>query len=130
MLGNKWLFEQHLTFSNYCSFEAPSDKKMPPVNIFLFKYWTSRNSRVSTKQQYALKKHRKQNYIQCILKFISNFVIIYIFGHSIPIGIQVSGIIHPLPSSPPGQLIMSFPQFIGHETGHSNPLISRGPSNS
>ena len=43
------------------------------------------------------------------------------------VGIQVSGIIHPLPSSPPGHFIMSFPQFIGHTTRHSNPLASRGP---
>ena len=43
---------------------------------------------------------------------------------------QKSGIIHPFPSSTPGQLIMSFiGQIIGHDTGHSYPLLSRGPSN-
>ena len=43
---------------------------------------------------------------------------------------QKSGIIHPFPSYPPGQFIISLPHIAGQFTGHSYPLLSRGPRNS
>ena len=43
---------------------------------------------------------------------------------------QNSGISHPFPSSPPGQFIISLPHIAGQFTGHSYPLLSRGPRDS